>query len=248
MHWASPGSGLGTRRDAYPGWVPRRALLACLAAAAALVVAGCASDEDPSAAGTATAGAGTVDAAHGEHVVTDHDGHVIGTVTYEGGVVAPVRDAPPLRLTDIDGRAVDLRDLRGSAVLVTFVYASCPDVCPLIMSTLSEARRRAGEAGRDTRVLAVSVDPEGDTTTVVRDFLERQDLDFVRYAVGSRAELEATWEDWGVATEVPRDDPELIEHTALIYGVNASGELVTAYPVGFDAATVARDLPRLARS
>lgn len=218
----------------------------CAALLAALTLAvGCASD-DPASAG---APAETADAAHGEHSVTDHDGHVIGTVTYEGGVVTPVTTAPPLALRDVDGRPVDIGDLRGSAVLVTFVFANCPDVCPLIMSTLSEARRQAGAAGRATRVIAVSVDPEGDTPEAVRSFLDRQRIrGFVRYAVGSRPELEAVWADWGVATQVPRDSPELIEHTALIYGVNASGELVTAYPVGFDAATVARDLPRLART
>jgi protein SCO1 len=218
---------------------------AALLAAVALA-AGCASDDDP-AAGVAPTTA--VDAAHGEHAVTDRDGRVIGTVTYEGGVISPVTQAPPLALTDVDGEPLDIRALRGSPVLVTFVFATCPDVCPLIMSTIAQARRQAGAAGRDTRVIAVSVDPEGDTPAVVRSFLERQRVrGFVRYAVGSRPELEAVWADWGVATQVPRDDPELIEHTALTYGVNASGELVTAYPVGFDAAAVARELPRLARS
>lgn len=224
-----------------------RIALAGLLAAAALAAAGCGSDGDPAAAGASPTAA--VDTAHGEHVTTDHDGHVVGTVSYEGGVITPVRASPPLALSDIDGRAVDIRDLRGSPVLVAFVYATCPDVCPLIMSTLAEARRQAGDAGRATRVIAVSVDPEGDTPPVVRSFLQRRGVGgFVEYLVGSRAELEAAWADWGVATQVPQDNPELIEHTALIYGVNASGELVTAYPVGFDAATVARDLPRLARS
>ncbi len=144
---------------------------------------------------------------------------------------------------------MDIRDFRGAPVLVTFVYANCPDVCPLIMANLAKARRDAGAAGRSTRVIAVSVDPEGDTPPVVRRFLQRRGVaGFVDYLIGSRPRLEATWRDWGVATDTPTDDPELIEHTSLIYGVSASGELVTAYPVGFDAAAVARDLPRLAAS
>ncbi len=224
----------------------RTSMAGCAALLAAVALAaGCASD-DP---GAGVAPATTVDAAHGEHAATDHEGRVTGTVTYEGGVISPVAAAPPLALDDVDGRPVDIADLRGSPVLVTFVFATCPDVCPLIMSTISQARRQAGAAGRDTRVIAVSVDPEGDTPEVVRAFLERQGLrGFVRYAVGSRQDLEVVWADWGVATKVPRDNPELIEHSALTYGVNASGELVTAYPVGFDAAAVARDLPRLART
>jgi protein SCO1/2 len=215
----------------------------CAAVAVAVaLLAGCGSDDAPT--GAATTAPGT-----DGHVATDHDGHAIGTVTYEGGTISPVRQAPPLALEDIDGRRVDIRDLRGAPVLVTFVYANCPDVCPLIMNTLQQARRDAGEAGRSARIVAVSVDPAGDTPAVVRRFLDQRGLtDSVDYLIGDRPELEATWEAWGVATDVPTDDPELIEHTSLIYGVSASGELVTAYPVGFEAAAVARDIPRLAAS
>ena len=61
-----------------------------------------------------------------------------------GASSARARTAPPLQLTDIDGKAVDIRDLRGHPVLVTFVYANCPDVCPLIMENLHRVRERRG--------------------------------------------------------------------------------------------------------
>jgi len=64
--------------------------------------------------------------------------------------------------------------------------------------------------------------------------------------IGDRAQLQSVWADWGVATSVPVDDPELIEHTALIYGVTGGGELATAYPVEFDPQTIAGDLVLLA--
>jgi protein SCO1 len=220
-------------------WIAR----GCLAMAVVALLAGCgSSDGGPAADAPATTGAAA-------HAATDHDGHAIGSVTYEGGTVSPVRRSPALALRDIDGRMVDIRDLRGAPVLVTFVYSTCPDVCPLIMSSLAEARRDAGEAGRATRVLAVSVDPEGDTPPVVRRFLQRRGVGgFVDYLVGSRPDLERTWAAWGVALDVPTTNPALIEHTSLIFGVSASGDLVTAYPVGFDPSAVARDLPRLAAS
>jgi cytochrome oxidase Cu insertion factor (SCO1/SenC/PrrC family) len=83
----------------------------------------------------------------------------------------------------------------------------------------------------------------------VRSFLAAHRVEgFVDYLVGTRPQLEAVWSDWQVATAVPRDDPELIEHSALIYGVTASGELATAYPLGFEPAAIARDLPLLAGS
>ena len=179
---------------------------------------------------------------------TDHVEHVGTTAAFEGGLVEPRRAAPPLRLKDIDGKVVNLTDYKGSPVLVTFVYASCPDVCPLIMSNLRQIHD-ASKLGRSVKVIAVSVNPEGDTVPVVRSFLERQHVGgFVDYLVGTRAELEPVWADWQVATEVPKDNPELVEHSALIYGVAANGDLTTAYPVGFEPAGVTRDLPLLAKS
>lgn len=176
-------------------------------------------------------------------------GASIATRAVEGGVVLPRRAAPPLTLSDSTGHAFDLRELRGTPVLVTFVYASCPDVCPAIMQRLKQVRAASGENGRDLRVVAVSVDPEGDTPQIVSDFLTRQDLGgFVRYLIGDRQTLERVWADWAVATEVSTDNPELIEHTALIYGITADGELATAYPTEFDPAAIARDMELLAAS
>ena len=209
--------------------------LRLLGAAAALVlalgVAGCGgSSDEPAAAQT-----------HAEH-----DG---ATSTFEGGVINPRRAAPPLRLKDIDGRTVDITSYRGEPVLVTFVYAHCPDVCPLIMENLRRVREQAGPLGKRMKVIAVSVDPKGDTVPVVRDFLRKRRVGgFVDYLIGTRAELEKVWANWQIARGVPKSDPELVEHSSLIYGVTASGELATAYPVGFEAAAIVRDLPLLAES
>lgn len=216
--------------------------LAAAAVAALALIAGC-GGAGPAADAGSTAGTGSSADPHASH------GSAGGSAAFEGGLVEPRRAAPPLRLREIGGGTLDIRRLAGDPVLVTFVFARCPDVCPLIMETLAAARDLAGPAGERTRVVAVSVDPEGDTPGVVREFLAARRLDgVVSYLVGTRPQLEAAWRDWGVATTVPRDDPALIEHTALIYGVSAGGDLTTAYPVGVEAAAVARDLPRLAGS
>lgn len=209
-----------------------RFLSAVVTATASLaLLAGCGGSSDPTAGG--------------EHDATG----ATGPHTFEGGIVSPRRAAPPLRLRDVDGRLVDLATFKGSPVMVTFVYARCPDVCPLIMQNLRRVRNEAGPLGRKMRVLAVSVDPAGDTPAVVRNFLASQRLrSFVRYLVGTRAELEPVWKEWQIDLSVPRDSPELLEHSALIYGITASGELATAYPVNFPSEAVARDLALLARS
>src|SRR5438445_9600639 len=55
------------------------------------------------------------------------------------GLLSPPRPAPPLALRNYMGQPVDIASYRGRAVLVTFLYTSCPDVCPLIASNLRVA-------------------------------------------------------------------------------------------------------------
>src|SRR3546814_5611230 len=41
------------------------------------------------------------------------------------------RKAPDFTLRTAEGKAISLADLRGNVVVLHFIYASCPDVCPL---------------------------------------------------------------------------------------------------------------------
>jgi protein SCO1/2 len=206
------------------------AALTCVLVGAVAIAAGCGGSGSSASAGT-----------------TAHD-HGSST-TFEGGTITPRRPAPPLVLRDYAGKKVDIASFKGAPVLVTFVYSHCPDVCPLIMTQLRRVARDARKQGTTVHMLAVSVDPRGDTPAAVRDFLERERVKgTVDYLIGTRAQLEPVWAAWQVARDVPKTDPEQVEHSALVYGVTASGELATAYPVNFDAAAIARDLPLLAHT
>ena len=82
---------------------------------------------------------------------------------------------PDVTLVDQDGRPLRLRDLRGRAVALTFVYTRCPlpDFCPLMMRSFAEAETQllADAALRErTRLLTVSFDPKHDTPAVLRAF------------------------------------------------------------------------------
>jgi protein SCO1/2 len=168
---------------------------------------------------------------------------------YSGTAAGPSKPAPPLRLENALGREVDIDQYRGKAVLVAFVYTQCPDVCPLIVGNLRTAQSELGPQAENLQIVAVSVDPDGDTPVAVARFLKaRLMTDRMEYLIGSRSELEKVWSDWGVASRAsPRkNDPDFVEHSALIYGVSASGRITTLYPAQFDPAQIVHDVPILA--
>lgn len=164
------------------------------------------------------------------------------------GILTPVRQAPPLRLKNYLGQTVNIDSYRGKAVLVTFLYTNCPDVCPLITSNLRVAQNlMSAKARAGTQIIAVSVDPKGDTRQAVAAFLQRHEMTGrMQYLVGSASELAKAWEAWGVGSERDAAQPQFINHSGLIYGITGSGKRLTIYAASFKPAEIAHDAPLLA--
>ena len=79
--------------------------------------------------------------------------------------------APDFALRDQDGERVSMRDLRGRPVIVTFLYTTCEDSCPLQAQTV---RGALDQLGHDVPALAIAVDPPRDTPERARAFLSEQ--------------------------------------------------------------------------
>jgi protein SCO1/2 len=170
---------------------------------------------------------------------------------YAGASANPPKPVPPLKLTDSLGQPVNIDDYRGKAVLVTFIYDHCPDTCPTIVANLHAAQNELGPQAKDMQIIAVSVDPKGDTPTTVKRFLaEHQMTGRMKYLLGSRKELESVWSDWNIVSKSnpTRKDPDAVEHSALVYGISGSGKITTLYPSNFKPRQIAHDVPILASS
>ena len=156
----------------------------------------------------------------------------------------PARPAPPLALRDQDGRLVRLASLRGKTVFVTFLYTHCPDVCPLIAVHLNSVLRRLGAARSGVRVLAVSVDPRGDTRASVRRFVRVHGLlPQFRYLTGTRAQLIPVWRAYGIVVQA---SPEAtVGHSSYTLLVDRDGRRRLLYDAQAKPAPVLADLRRL---
>ncbi len=144
-------------------------------------------------------------------------------------VLEPPTPAPPISLHNYLGQPVNIAGYRGKAVLVTFLYTTCPDICPLITSDLRVAQNLMSPATRSKlQIIAVSVDPRVDTRESVAAFLARHGMTGrMLYLTGTAKELAPVWKAWSVGTSQDLEQPQFINHTGIVYGITASGKRLT---------------------
>ena len=91
------------------------------------------------------------------------------------GLVQPLE----FNLTNQDNQAVTAGDYRHELVLLYFGYTECPDECPTTLTTLANALRTLGPDAARVKVLFVSVDPQRDTTAVLKRYVNNFGPEFV---------------------------------------------------------------------
>jgi cytochrome oxidase Cu insertion factor (SCO1/SenC/PrrC family) len=96
--------------------------------------------------------------------------------------------------------------LKDKVVLVSFIFTSCDEACPLLMQSFHEVQRLLGDrAGKEVFLVSISLDPETDTPEALKAYGERyragpgwtfltggkKNLDWVVYKLGQyRADIE----------------------------------------------------------
>jgi protein SCO1/2 len=191
----------------------------------------------------ALAGCGATAAASGpgnQGAVTGHG--------LQGLILKPRKPAPALVLHNYTSPApVSLARFRGKAVLVSFVYTHCPNVCPIITANLAAAQRRLGSEAHHLQILLVTVDPRRDTPAAIRTFLGTRDAaGRMDYLLGSIPALHRVWKAWDVGVETSHG--YTAGHSSIVYGITATGRMAVVYPSNFSPAQIVHDVPLLASS
>ena len=171
-----------------------------------------------------------------------------------GVKLSPVRPKPEFTLDDTQGRPFHFAaDTRGTATLLYFGYANCPDVCPTHLSNIASALKKmpADEQAR-VRVVFVTTDPARDTAQALRAWLDNFDKRFIGLrgsldsvnAIQARLGLPpAAMEAMNEHAAGPRNYG--VGHAAQVLAFSADDSLRAEYPSGFTAADWANDLPKL---
>lgn len=162
------------------------------------------------------------------------------------GELSPPAPSPDFALRDSTGKLVRLSQFKGMAVLLTFIYDHCPDVGPLIVANFHTALAKLGSQAGKVQIVAVSVDPKGDTPKTVKAVLAARGMTGrMEYLIGSLKQLAPVWKAYGVEVQGTPDSRE-VGHTAFVYGITASGKRRALYPVEIKPEWIVHDVPILA--
>jgi protein SCO1 len=104
------------------------------------------------------------------------------SATYPGALLFPrVYPKPDVTLTDTSDAPYNIATATGGQLtLVYFGYTHCPDLCPLNMETAASALARLPVTEqRRINVVFVSTDPDRDTPSVIRIWLDHFDPAFI---------------------------------------------------------------------
>jgi protein SCO1/2 len=152
--------------------------------------------------------------------------------------------APDFRLTDQFGQQVSLSQFKGKPVIVTFMYTHCPDVCPLIAEKLHTVEQSLGSNAQKVAILAISVDPKGDTRTAAMTFSEQHKMtDYWHFLIGTQNQLSPVWTAYAI--DAQRISASTSTHTSALYVIDKTGHERVLLDQDFTTAQMTSDLKTL---
>jgi protein SCO1/2 len=148
-------------------------------------------------------------------------------------VIAP---APNFALSDTNGKTVRLSDYRGRAVLLAFIFTTCPGVCPLIsqqMASLQASLKAQGLFNQKANLLSITVDPETDTVPKLTEYAQRYGADlsgwrFLRETPERTKPVLKAYDEW--TKLLPKGE---IDHPARVYLIDPQGNIREIYSLAF---------------
>lgn len=148
---------------------------------------------------------------------------------------------PDFSLTNQDGKPVSIKDFRGKALAITFIYAKCPlpDYCIKMSTNFSDLARelQSSDLKDKVRLLSISFDPANDTPAKLRAYGigylgndPNAKFDVWTLAVGKDAEVRKIADFFGLRYETDAQDKTVINHSLRTAVVDPNGKVTKIFP------------------
>ena len=155
--------------------------------------------------------------------------------------------ARKLDLPDQNGKLTSLDDFKGKVVVVFFGYTQCPDVCPGTMAELAQVKKALGKDGERLQGVFVTVDPERDTSEILKAYMGSFDPSFVALR-GTPEQTTALAKEFKVFfAKVPgkTEGSYTVDHTAGSYVFDSLGKVRLFVRYGSGVEPLVADLKAL---
>ena len=145
--------------------------------------------------------------------------------------------APALALVDQRGRNITLDAYRGRPVVVTFAYAHCDTICPVIVAEALAAARQVSQNA--PAILVVTLDPWRDTPARLAAIAAAWEMGEDAHVLSGTPEtVERTLNAWRVP-RVRNETTGNLSHPAVVYVIGPDGRIAYVVPGSADAIAAA---------
>ncbi len=147
-------------------------------------------------------------------------------------------------LRDQNGTPASLAQYRGQVTILTFMYSTCQDTCPVMAQQI---RGALDDLPAPVPTLAVSVDPVNDTALNARRFVSHASLTGrMRFLLGTRAQLARVWHSYAIAPQLGTSRHS--DHSSYVFVLDRSGRERVGFPLDqLTPDALAHDVRRLQR-
>ena len=152
------------------------------------------------------------------------------------------KEAPDFTLTNQDGKRISLKDFRGKALAITFIYAKCPlpEACIRMSTNFSDLANQVAanvDLKDKIRLLSISFDPANDTPEKLRAYGigylgndPKAKFDVWQLAVGKDAEVRKIADFFGLRYQVDEKDKTQINHSLRTAVIAPDGKVTKIFP------------------
>jgi protein SCO1/2 len=154
---------------------------------------------------------------------------------------------PRFTLVNQSGETVRAEDLRGRALVVSFIFTVCVEACPILTSQIARLQARVRDEGLGGRVrfVSITVDPTTDRPDVLARYAQRYqaDLSSWHFLTGTPDEIRGVTTPLGIGTAPGKRG---LAHDTPILFVDPAGQVVERHDdLELDPARAVATLRRL---
>jgi len=150
-------------------------------------------------------------------------------------------------LTADDGTSFNLETLKGQWNLLFFGYTHCPDVCPLTLHQLGQAKKALNESMQDSlNIIMISVDPDRDSIEILHQYVNSFNQK-VTGATGRISEIDKLTSQLGIFHTANKEEGQnySVSHSAAVVMINRNAEFHAVFSAPHSTENFITDLPKI---